>query len=131
LGPNISVAILMADAQTGDVLAEVGSANYFDDRRRGWIDMTRAGRSPGSTLPPFIYGLAFGEGMVAQETIIEDRPSSFGAYRPRNFEMEYQGDVSIRTALQMSLNVPAVRLLDTVGPTRLTSRFRQIGVSPV
>ncbi|MBI1619056.1 penicillin-binding protein 1C [Aquamicrobium zhengzhouense] len=131
LGPNISVAILMADAQTGDVLAEVGSANYFDDRRRGWIDMTRAVRSPGSTLKPFIYGLAFEEGMVAQETIIEDRPSSFGAYRPRNFDMEYQGDVSVRTALQMSLNVPAVRLLDTVGPTRLTSRFRQIGVSPV
>src|SRR5690606_34959074 len=106
-------------------------ASSFDTSRRGWIDMTRAVRSPASTLKPFIYGLAFEEGLIAQETIIEDRPSSFGAYRPRNFDMEYQGDVSIRTALQMSLNVPAVRLLDTVGPTRLTSRFRQIGVSPV
>jgi penicillin-binding protein 1C len=130
LGPRISVAILMADAQTGDILAEVGSANFFDDSRRGWIDMTRAVRSPGSTLKPFIFGLAFEEGLIAQETIIEDRPTSFGAYRPRNFDMEYQGDVSIRTALQMSLNVPAVRLLDAVGPTRLVSRFRQAGVVP-
>lgn len=130
LGPSISVAILMADAQTGDILAEVGSANFFDDSRRGWVDMTRAVRSPGSTLKPFIYGLAFEEGMVAQETIIEDRPSSFGEYRPRNFDMDYQGDVSIRTALQMSLNVPAVRLLDAVGPTRLTTRFSHVGVTP-
>src|SRR5690606_6310681 len=86
-------------------------------------------RSPGSTLKPFIYGLAFEEGMVAQETIIADRPSSFGFYRPRNFDMAYQGDVSIRTALQMSLNVPAVRLLDAVGPARLATRFRQAGVA--
>lgn len=130
LGPHISVAIIMADAQTGDILAEVGSAGFFDNARRGWIDMTRAVRSPGSTLKPFIYGLAFEEGMIAQETIIEDRPSNFAGYRPRNFDLAYQGDVSIRTALQMSLNVPAVRLLDGLGPARLTARFRQAGVNP-
>jgi penicillin-binding protein 1C len=129
IGPRLSVAMVLADARTGDILAEVGSAGFFDESRSGWIDMTRAVRSPGSTLKPFIYGLAFEEGMVAQETIIEDRPSSFGGYRPRNFDLAYQGDVSIRTALQMSLNVPAVRLLDTVGPARLTTRFRRAGVT--
>ncbi len=131
LGPRISVAMVLADARTGDILAEVGSAGFFDERRSGWIDMTRAERSPGSTLKPFIYGLAFEEGLVAQETTIEDRPSNFGGYRPRNFDLAYQGDVSVRTALQMSLNVPAVHLLDAVGPTRLATRLRQAGVSLV
>ena len=129
LGPRLSVAMVLADAQTGDILAEVGSAGFFDERRSGWIDMTRVERSPGSTLKPFIYGLAFEEGLIAQETMIEDRPSNFGGYRPRNFDLAYQGDVSVRTALQMSLNVPAVRLLDAVGPARLATRFREAGVN--
>jgi len=128
-GPKVSVAMVLADARTGDILANVGSANFFDVSRAGWVDMTRAVRSPGSTLKPFIYGLAFEEGMVAQETIIEDRPSNFSGYRPRNFDLAYQGDVSIRTALQMSLNVPAVRLLDAVGPARLVTRFRNAGIA--
>ena len=131
LGPKLSVAMVLAEARTGDILAQVGSAGFFDNGRAGWIDMSRAVRSPGSTLKPFIYGLAIEQGMVAQETIIEDRPSNFSGYRPRNFDLAYQGDVSIRTALQMSLNVPAVRLLDAVGPARLTTRFRQAGVSAV
>ncbi|WP_210270760.1 penicillin-binding protein 1C [Rhizobium rhizolycopersici] len=128
LGPKLSVAMVMADARTGEIIGEVGSANYFDAARSGWIDMTRQIRSPGSTLKPFIYGLAFEEGLVAQETIVEDRPADFFGYRPRNFDMSYQGDVSIRQALQLSLNVPAVRLLDAVGPTRLTVRLRRADV---
>ncbi|MBX3569126.1 MAG: penicillin-binding protein 1C [Rhizobiaceae bacterium] len=130
LGDRVSVAIVLADAMTGDILGSVGSADYFDPRRYGWIDMTRASRSPGSTLKPFIYGLAFEQGLVAQETLIEDRPTNFAGYRPRNFDMDYQGDVSVRQALQMSLNVPAIRLLDAVGPARLTARFRQADIVP-
>lgn len=130
LGPRISVAIVLADARSGEVLGSVGSADYLDSRRSGWIDMTRVSRSPGSTLKPFIYGLAFEQGLIAQETMVEDRPTDFSGYRPRNFDMSYQGDVSVRQALQLSLNVPAVGLLDAVGPTRLLSRFRQAGVTP-
>lgn len=131
LGPKISIAMVMADARTGEILGEVGSADYFDGSRAGWIDMTRIRRSPGSALKPFIYGLAFEEGLVAQETIVEDRPSDFSGYRPRNFDMTYQGDVSVRKALQLSLNVPAVRLLEAVGPTRLMVRFRRAEVQAV
>lgn len=131
LGPKLSVAMVMADSRTGDILGSVGSASFFDSSRAGWIDMTRTLRSPGSTLKPFIYGLAFEQGMVAQETMIEDSPADFSGYRPKNFDMGYQGDVSIRQALQLSLNVPAIRILDAVGPARLTARFRQAGVSPV
>lgn len=131
LPPKTSLAMLMADSVTGEIVAEVGSADYFDVSRSGWIDMTRVTRSPGSTLKPFIYGLAFEDGLVAQETIIEDRPSDFSGYRPRNFDMSYQGDVSIRQALQLSLNVPAVRLLEGVGPSKLMVRFRRADVRPV
>jgi penicillin-binding protein 1C len=130
VGPRVSVAMVLADAMTGEILGEVGSADYFDARRSGWIDMTRTLRSPGSALKPFIYGLAIEEGLIAQETLIEDRPADFAGYRPKNFDMTYQGDVTVRQALQLSLNVPAIRLLDSVGPQRLVSRFRQAGVTP-
>ncbi|MEI1248127.1 penicillin-binding protein 1C [Rhizobium aouanii] len=131
LGPKLSLAMVMADAQTGAIVGEVGSADYFDASRSGWIDMTRVNRSPGSTLKPFIYGLAFEQGLVSQETIIEDRPADFFGYRPRNFDMSYQGDVTVREALQLSLNVPAIKLLDAVGPSRLMVRFRRAEVRPV
>ncbi|WP_234837357.1 penicillin-binding protein 1C [Sinorhizobium medicae] len=130
LGSKVSIAMVMADIRTGEIVGEVGSANYFDASRSGWIDMTRITRSPGSTLKPFIYGLAFEEGLVSQETIVEDRPADFFGYRPRNFDMSYQGDVSVRQALQLSLNVPAIRLLDAVGPSRLMVRFRRADIRP-
>ena len=129
VGESVTLpAMLMADARTGEILGAVGSANYFDAGLSGWIDMTRRVRSPGSTLKPFIYGIAMEQGLVAQETLIEDRPASFYGYRPRNFDMSYQGDVSVRQALQLSLNVPAIRLLDAIGPARLAARFRRAGV---
>ena len=131
LGPNISVAILAVDNASGEVLARVGSPAYFDDRRAGQVDMTRAVRSPGSTLKPFIYGLAFEDGFVHPESLIDDRPIRFGSYAPENFDMTFQGTVPVRKALQMSLNVPAVALLDRVGASRLSSRLKQAGADLV
>lgn len=129
LGSNISVAILAVDNASGDVLARVGSPDYFDGRRAGQVDMTRAVRSPGSTLKPFIYGLAFEDGFVHPESLIDDRPIRFGSYAPENFDMTFQGTVPVRKALQMSLNVPAVELLDRVGANRLSSRLKQAGAN--
>jgi penicillin-binding protein 1C len=131
LGPNISVAIIVVDNESGDVLARVGSADYFDDSRAGQVDMTRAVRSPGSTLKPFIYGLAFEDGFVHPESLIEDRPIRFGSYAPENFDQTFQGTVPVRRALQLSLNVPAIALLDRVGSSRLASRLRQAGANLV
>jgi penicillin-binding protein 1C len=131
LGPNISVAIIAVDNDSGDVLARVGSPDYFDDRRAGQVDMTRAVRSPGSTLKPFIYGLAFEDGFVHPESLIDDRPIRFGSYAPENFDMTFQGTVPVRKALQMSLNVPAIALLDRVGASRLSSRLKQAGANLV
>ena len=126
-GPNISVALIAVDNESGDVLARVGSSDYFDERRAGQVDMTRAVRSPGSTLKPFIYGLAFEDGFVHPESLIDDRPIRFGSYAPENFDMTFQGTVPVRKALQLSLNVPAIALLDRVGPSRLSSRLKQAG----
>ena len=131
LGPNISVAVIAVDNESGDVLARIGSPDYFDDRRAGQVDMTRAVRSPGSTLKPFIYGLAFEDGFVHPESLIDDRPIRFGSYAPENFDMTFQGTVSVRKALQLSLNVPAIALLDRVGASRLSSRLKQAGANLV
>jgi penicillin-binding protein 1C len=127
LGPGISVAIVAVDNATGEVLARVGSADYFDASRAGQVDMTAALRSPGSTLKPFIYGLGFEDGAIHPETLIDDRPVRYGSYAPENFDLTFQGTVSVRKALQMSLNVPAVAVLDRVGAGRFTARLRQAG----
>ncbi|WP_342171172.1 penicillin-binding protein 1C [Hoeflea halophila] len=127
LGPKQSLAMLLADGRTGEILASVGSTGYLDASRAGAVDMSRAARSPGSALKPFIYGLAFEDALIAADTLIDDAPADFSGYRPRNFDRGYMGEVSIREALALSLNVPAVRLLEAVGPQRLLSRMRRGG----
>ncbi|MGY2051998.1 penicillin-binding protein 1C [Methylobacterium sp. JK268] len=128
LGPGLSAAIVALDTATGEVRAQVGSPGYLDAARAGAIDMTGALRSPGSALKPFVYALAFELGLAHPETLIEDRPSRFGAsYAPENFDLTFQGTVTARRALQMSLNVPAVELMDLVGPARFIARLRSAG----
>jgi len=130
LGQKLSAAILAVDHKTGEVIAHVGSAGYLNDARFGAIDMTAAIRSPGSTLKPFIYGLAFEAGLAHPETLIEDRAVRFGTYAPKNFDDGYHGTVTIREALAESLNIPAVKVLAAVGPGKLAGRFRRVGVTP-
>jgi penicillin-binding protein 1C len=131
LGEAISVALVAVDHETGEVRARIGSADYFNERRAGQVDMTRALRSPGSTLKPFIYGLGFEDGLIHPETLIDDRPARYGDYAPENFDLTYQGTVTVRRALQLSLNVPAVAILDRVGTQRLAVRLRQAGAGLV
>ncbi|MDR7035634.1 penicillin-binding protein 1C [Methylobacterium sp. BE186] len=127
-GPDLSAAILAIDNRTGAVLAHVGSAGYLDASRRGAIDMTAAIRSPGSALKPFIYALAFENGLAHPETLLDDRPSRFAAtYAPENFDLTFQGTVTARRALQLSLNVPAVELTEALGPARFVARLRAAG----
>ncbi|MEL7047959.1 MAG: penicillin-binding protein 1C, partial [Pseudomonadota bacterium] len=130
LGDDITAAILAVDAVSGEVRAHVGSADYLDQRRHGAIDMTSAIRSPGSTLKPFIYGMAFEAGLGHPETLIVDKRTRFGAYSPRNFNAGYRGTVTLREALGASLNIPAVKLLDALQPQALMTRLRKAGVSP-
>ena len=124
-GDQMSAAIMVMDHRTGAVLASVGSPHYTDRTRQGFVDMTVAVRSPGSALKPLIYGLAFDTGLAHPETRIADRPTGFGGYRPQNFDGVFRGEVSVAEALQTSLNIPAVALLDAVGPAQMLSAMRR------
>lgn len=127
-GRRLSAAIVLADHQSGEILAEVGAADWTDGASAGFVDMTRAWRSPGSTLKPFVYGLAFDDGLAHPETLIEDRPTAFGLWQPQNFDHQFRGTVSLRNALIWSLNIPVVKLADTVGPNRIAQVLRRGGV---
>jgi penicillin-binding protein 1C len=130
LPPKLSCAILVIDNASGEIRAHVGAADYFSQERSGSIDMTQALRSPGSTLKPFIYALAFEDGIAHPETLLDDQPRHYGSYAPENFDFSFQGTVTARRALQLSLNVPAVELLDEVGPSQFITRLRNAGVKP-
>ncbi|MDX1729986.1 MAG: transglycosylase domain-containing protein, partial [Aurantimonas coralicida] len=126
----VSLALLVADAATGEVLAQLGSPDLFDRERQGFVDLTRATRSPGSTLKPLIYGLSFERGIAHPESLVDDSPGGFAGYTPQNFDREFEGVITARRALQLSRNLPAVELLGAVGPSRLVYRMRRAGAAP-
>ena len=128
-GPEATAAILVVEIETRAVRAAVGSGGL--QRPGGWIDMTRAVRSPGSALKPFIYAFAFDDGIAAPDTQIEDAARRFGDYQPENFDRVFRGKVTAREALTNSLNVPAVELLDKVGPGAFEARIDAVGVNLV
>ena len=128
LPPQASVAIVVADLQTGAIRASVGSSDYTDDARLGFVDMTQALRSPGSTLKPLIYGMAMSDGLALPETLLNDRPTNFAGYAPQNFDRLFRGPVSLREALQVSLNLPVVELTQALGPARVLAALRAAGL---
>jgi penicillin-binding protein 1C len=129
LAPEANIAVLVADHRSAEIRAYAGSADFFAARRHGQVDMMQAIRSPGSALKPFIYGMGFDLGLIHPETILRDAPRRFGDYQPENFQRNYMGDVSVRAALQHSLNVPAVAVLEAIGPERFVSRLRHAGIT--
>lgn len=130
MGARLQVAILVADHQSGEILASVGSAAFQADGRAGFIDMTQALRSPGSTLKPLIYGLGFDLGLGHPETLINDAPTDFNGYRPQNFDRHFRGMIRMREALQQSLNIPVVAITDAIGPANLLSAMGRAGMRP-
>lgn len=130
LGDGIAVAAMVIDNRRATVSAYVGSGDYFSARAAGQLDMVRALRSPGSALKPFVYGLGFDAGLIHPETLIADRDRPVGGYAPGNFDHRYQGEITVRRALQSSRNVPAVRVLQRLRPTRLLAALRHAGVNP-
>lgn len=131
LGPKLTMAILVIDNASGEIRAHVGGADYFSNERAGAIDMTQALRSPGSTLKPFIYAMAFGDGIAHPETLLDDSPARYGLWRPVNFDEKFHGSVTARLALQQSLNLPATQLLNAIGPSQFLARLRSAGMSLV
>ena len=125
-GPDADAAILVVEIKGRAVRAAVGGAGL--DRPGGWMDMTLALRSPGSTLKPFIYGFAFDDGVAAPDTQIDDAPRRFDDYEPENFDRTFHGKVTAREALTYSLNVPAVATLQRLGPGAFEARIQSAGV---
>ena len=123
-----NIAIVVAENAGARIRGHVGAADFWDFDCGGQIDLASAIRSPGSTLKPFIYALAFEHGAVHPETVLQDSATRFGDYRPSNFDSTSLGPVTVREALVRSLNVPAVKLLARVGPRRLERRLDRAGV---
>ena len=128
LPPRTSAALLVVDNASMEARAYVGSVEFGDRERLGHVDMVRALRSPGSTLKPFLYGMALDAGLIHSESLLVDAPQSFGGYRPSNFDTEFHGPIGAAEALRLSLNVPAVDLLDRIGPARFAARLEHAGI---
>jgi penicillin-binding protein 1C len=120
-----SLAIVVVENRTRNVLAYVGGTDYWG--RSGQIDLAMRARSPGSALKPFIYGLAFDDLILHPSSRMEDEPVTFGDYAPRDFEGSFQGAVTAAEALRMSLNIPAVTVLDRIGPLRFSLALENAG----
>lgn len=128
LGPEVSAAILAVRLEDRAVRASIGGVGW--DRAGGYIDMTRAVRSPGSTLKPFIYALAFDDGIAAPDTLIDDTPRRFSGYLPENFDRRFHGELRVSEALMHSLNLPAVATLERVGAGRFEAVLTRAGAKP-
>ncbi len=125
-------AVVVLDNATNEVRGLVGSRDYFDEDNEGQVNGALALRQPGSALKPFTYALALEKGLTAA-SIVEDTPfrsaAGSAAYMPQNYDRKFHGPMSLRSALACSYNVPAVTLLDAVGPDMLYRRLKLLGFS--
>jgi penicillin-binding protein 1C len=123
--PGTALAIVVVENRTRNVLAYLGGVDYWGPS--GQVDLTQRWRSPGSALKPFIYGMAFDQLILHPSTLMTDAPTMFGDYAPKDFEGTFQGAITARDALRMSLNIPAVMALDRIGPLAFTSNLENAG----
>jgi penicillin-binding protein 1C len=128
LPERASLALLVLDADTREIRAIISGSETTNEARASAMDLTRAERSPGSALKPFIYAMAFEGGIAGPETLVEDVPRHFGAYAPEDFDRGFAGGITAAEALRRSLNLPAVALLDQIGPAQFAARMRLAGV---
>ena len=128
-----AASVVVLDNNSGDILAYVGSPEFYDDKRAGQNDGAQAMRQPGSTLKPFIYAQAIDELNLSPASLLPDSPTQFHAggshYAPRNFDRKFRGAVTLRRALANSLNVPAVFLLEKLGEQRVLRTLRTLGLT--
>src|SRR5206468_2846642 len=110
-----NAAVLMIDNRSGEVLVYIGSPDFADRAHNGQVDGVKALRSPGSTLKPYLYGLAFDAGYMTPGTVLNDVPINLAGYTPENFDLQFRGPVTVEDALRQSLNIPAVKTLRELG----------------
>jgi penicillin-binding protein 1C len=126
LPPHVSLAVMIADLPSRRLRA-VWAGDWGNQARAGAVDLTCAWRSPGSALKPFLYGLAFADGLAAPETLLADVPENYGGYTPEDFTDTFTGRVTAAEALRRSLNLPAVGLLARYGAARFAAALTAAG----
>ena len=122
-------AAVIVDVCTGDVLAMVGSPDFFAEQPGAQVNAANVRRSPGSTLKPLIYAAAIDRGAWIPDTILSDRPLAYADYRPLNMDHAYRGDVTLRDALQLSLNIPVLHVAQALGIHAVVASLREFGLS--
>jgi 1A family penicillin-binding protein len=124
-----NAALVAIDPKTGDILAMAGSVDYFNEAIDGNVNVAIRHRSPGSSIKPFVYAAAFAQGYTP-DTILVDAETDFGqGYKPRNYNLQENGPVSMRSALANSLNIPAVKTLYLVGVKNATDFAQSLGLT--
>lgn len=124
-----NAAVLLVDSRDNSIKALMGSANFFDKSISGQINGAEIKRSPGSTLKPFIYGLALDQGLIHPGTVLKDVPRSFGSYNPENFDYDFMGPIRARDALVLSRNIPAIYLASQLANPSLHQLLEKAQVS--
>jgi penicillin-binding protein 1C len=124
-------AVMVLNNETGSVEAYIGSADFYNAEDDGQVDGVRAIRSPGSTLKPYLYALAFDRGLATPKSVITDVPVNFRGYVPENYDKKFRGTTTVENALANSLNVPAVKVLDELGAQQFVAALKQAGFSSV
>ena len=131
LPKDVSLSTIVIDNTNGDVIAYIGSYNIFSKKVAGYIDMLQAIRSPGSVLKPLIYNMAIQKHIIDTNTIIYDKESQFGEYHPHNFNRKYNAEVSAASALINSLNIPAIKVLERIGPQKFIDELKAVAPSTI
>jgi len=126
-----NASVLIIDNRTHSVAAYIGSSDFKDLFHNGQVDGVSAVRSPGSTLKPLLYGLSIDHGIITPKTVIADVPSNFQGYTPENYDLSFRGSVSAEDALRMSLNIPAVKLLDRLSVKYFCSALVNTGFTSI
>ncbi len=127
--PNkASAAAIIVDNRSHQIIAYQGSIDFNDQQRFSHVDMALAVRSPGSTLKPFIYGLALDQRLIHSESLLSDVPTSFDGYKPANLNGRYSGAVTVKDALQQSLNVPAIQVLNALSATYFDQQLQSANI---
>ena len=126
-----NASVLVINNQTGAVEAYVGSADFADNFHHGQVDGVRAVRSPGSTLKPYLYAIAFDKGLLTPGAVVLDVPVNFSGYSPENFDEQFHGPVTVEKALAFSLNMPAVDALEKLGVKLFTDKLAEAGFKQV
>lgn len=126
--PGTSAALLVIENESMRVTGYAGSIEYGNETNFGYIDMVSSVRSPGSALKPFIYGMALDKGLIHSHSLLLDAPRVFSSYQAGNFRQNFSGAVSVQSALQRSLNVPAVQVMEHVTPEYFYASILNAGV---